>query len=228
MKPSPSDWAIAARILPGGPWHGYAINILRQSGVDTDEEMACMLSEARIFVARGWRKWDPSRGLAEWTYARHYVRAAASKRKTSKGGIQSPHWCNQQKLSPKCKAAWAQISSVPLQSHARIGANDHSRMTVADVIPAPPRQTDEARVAAALQATISAVAERAPTPNMRRRLSILAEAVLINEGCDREIAERIGLARQRVNLMRNEGAAYLVANITPAERFTLSLARSPE
>ena len=228
MTPSPSDWAIAARILPGGMWHGYATEILRQAGVDTDEEMACMLSEARIFVARGWRKWDPSRGVKEWTFARHYVRAAASKRKTSKGGIQSPHWCNQQKLSPKCKAAWAQISSVPLQSHARIGANDHSRMTVADVIPTPPREPDEAQVAAALQATIAAVAERAPTPNMRRRLSILAEAVLINEGCDREIAERIGLAHQRVNLLRNEGAAYLVANITPAERFTLSLARSPE
>ena len=103
MKPSPEAWAIAARILPGGEWHHRAAAILRQAGATTDEEMDCMLSEARIFVARGWRKWDPSRGVAEWTYARHYVRAAASKRKTSKGGIQSPYWCNQQKLSPECK-----------------------------------------------------------------------------------------------------------------------------
>ena len=100
-------------------------------------------------------------------------------------------------------------------------------MTVADVIPAPPREPDEARRSAALQALIATVAERAPTPNLRR-LSILAEAVLFGEGCDREIAERIGIARQRVNRMRNEGAAYLVAALTPAERFMFSMTWSPE
>ena len=228
MTPSPEAWAVAARLLPGGEWHDRAAAILRKAGATTDEELACMLSEARIFVARGWHKFDPSRNLAEWTYARHYVRAAASKRKSSKGGIQSPHWCNQKKLSAKCKTAWASIVSVPLQSHARIGGAEHSRQTVADVIPAPPREVDEAIVADALQHTIAAVAERAPTPNLRRRLSLLAEAVVIGEGCDREIAERTGIARQRVNLLRNEGAAYLVKNLTSAERFTLSMTWSPE
>lgn len=227
MTPTPEAWAVAARILPGGRWHAGAVKILQGAGAATKEDLDCMLSEARIFVARGWHHYDPNRGIGEWTFARHYVRAAASKRKPVKGGIHGPHWCNLYKLDPDVRAAWEALATVPLQSHARIGKDATARDTVADTVAAPPPIHDPTVTSAALQLLIARVAERSP-PVKRRRLAILAEAIAIGEGCDREIAGRLNLAQQNINKMRNEGAAYLVKSLTPAERFALSMTRSPD
>jgi DNA-directed RNA polymerase specialized sigma subunit len=220
VKPSPSDWAIAARILPGGPWNYRATQLLRGAGI-RDTELDEMLADSAIRIAGSWHRFDPSRGLAEWTFARHFVRAERSKRKRSKGGIVGPQHNNIAKLWPESKAAWQGLSAVSLEARLRERAG--STRTVAEIIPAPVPY-DEAKAAAAVREVLATVADRSDPA--RRRWVLTAAAVL--DKTLTEIADERGCARQGIGNARDRGIAYLREALTPAERFTLSLARSPE
>ena len=213
---------IARRLLPGGEWHGKFRAVAAKTCALSADARAELLSETFEVLVKFWHKYDPARG-SEWGYCRQLIRSAASKRRSFKGAIPSPRYCNQKSLAPHLLQAWKDLRTAPLDHPAAPG----SSRTIGDLIEAPPAQADETRLHAALQHTIAAVADRSDEPR-RRRLAVLSDALSLGAEADNELAERYGVARQRVNTMRHEGAAYLIKTLTPAERFALSLTRSPD
>ncbi len=218
MNPSPYDWAIGARVLPGGRWHGYADTILINAGVHSDAERDEILAESAIRIARAWRRFDPSRGLAEWTFARHFVRAEASKRKPTKGAIVGPRVNNQHKLFPKSRAAWESISAVPLDAPL-----PSTKERVSEIVTAPTAPS-EARVGAALRQILDTIAEQSDPDDALKVRTVRAAL----DATVTEIAEAEGTYRQKIDNRCLRGVRYIAAHLTRQERMTLSMLRSTE
>ncbi len=218
MKPSPAAWAVAARILPGGEWHRLARQILRGAGAVTEEEFDDCLQSAVLGVARGWRNFNPALST-EIRYARWLIKGAASKRRVSKGGIIGPTWAYQTQ-SPGMRRHWRSVQAQPLD--AVIPGTDG--LTSGESIPAPVAKPDEVAAGLVLRRVLTAVADRsAPSPRANIQTALASLDYL-----DRELAEQRGCARQGIGNARTRAIVYLREALTPAERFALSLARSPE
>lgn len=210
---------IAARLMPGGEWHrrfrAIAVKTCAWSADARDE----LLSDTFEVLVKSWHRYDPTKG-SEWAYTRQLIRSAASKRRSYKGAIASPRYCNQKNLAPHLLQGWKDLRTAPLDHPAAPG----SRRTIADYIPAPAPCPDEAVILTTVQAVLTAVADRARD---HRRAWVLAARDGLTR-TDIEIAAARGTSRQVINNNRADAIPYLRSRLTPAERFALSMTRSPD
>ena len=216
---------IARRLLPGGEWWPRFARIAKKVNADFADRDD-LLGESLVCVERFWGRYDPVRGN-EWAYTRQLIRAAASKRRMSKGGIPSPRYCNFTALSDECKQAWESLSTVPLTALATVSTGPEPGsdrgVRLFDAIPAPTHY-DDRRQAAAVRSVLLAVAERSEP----HRAAWIETTIALFDRADTDLAAERGVSRQAVGRARDRAVAYLREALTPAERFTLSLARSPE